>query len=281
MIVVGVDGSVAARAAVDWAAGDALRMHQPLRLVHVVDRGPYQIARFPNEDQPDALLRAGHKALKEALALVYERQPTVEVTTEVREGSPALVLRDQGSTATELVVGSRALGGLAGALVGSVSDHVAGRTGCPVVVVHGTWRPTYGQVVVGVDDSPECDAALAYAFAQAASRASTLRALHAWQLPVHVFAPELPYELGEIRTAQRRKITERLRTYRKEYPQVTVIEDVVCGQAAKALTDAAEDADLLVVGSRGHGAVGSALVGSVSRSVLHHARCAVAVIRAT
>ncbi|MFC4119864.1 universal stress protein [Nonomuraea zeae] len=281
MIVVGVDGSVPARAAVDWAAGDAVRMHQSLLLVHAVDRTPYQIAKFPGPDRPDTLLRASHKVLQEAVALVHERQPTVEVTTQVVEGAPAAVLLDQGRTATELVVGSRGLGGLAGALLGSVSEHVAGQADCPVVVVHGDRRPKYGEVVVGVDDYPESQPALAYAFEQAALRGSTLRALHIWQLPVRVFATERPHEMHETRTVRQRAVADRLSTFRAEYPQVTIAEDVRCGHAVDALTQASLHADLLVVGSHGRGTVRSALLGSVSRATLHHARCTVAVVRGT
>ncbi|GAA3560480.1 universal stress protein [Nonomuraea rosea] len=281
MIVVGVDGSVPARAAVDWAAGDALRMHQPLLLVHAVDRAPYQIAKFPGPARPDTLLRASHKVLQEAVALVHERQPTVEVTTQVVEGAPAMVLRDQGRTATELLVGSRGRGGLAGALLGSVSEHVAGQAGCPVVVVHGDPRPRFGEVVVGVDDSPESRPALAYAFEQAALRGNTLRALYTWQPPVRAFATELPHEMDEARTLRRQAVADRLETFQTEYPQVTVIEDIRCGRAVEALTQASRHADLLVVGTHGRGTVGSALLGSVSRGVLHHAQCTVAVVRGT
>ncbi|MEV1247728.1 universal stress protein [Nonomuraea sp. NPDC049750] len=78
MIVVGVDGSMTARAAVEWAVNDALRMGESLRIVHAVDRSPYQIGRFPNAAVPDALLREGHRILREALALAHERQPEVE-----------------------------------------------------------------------------------------------------------------------------------------------------------------------------------------------------------
>ncbi|MEU8246645.1 universal stress protein [Nonomuraea sp. NPDC048916] len=280
MIIVGVDGSVASRAAVEWAANDACRMHLPLRIVHAVDHSPYQIARFPNDDWPDALVRAGQRFLAEAVALAHERQPEVEVTTEVVEGPAAVVLREQSKEATEVVVGSRGLGGFAGALLGSVSVHVAGQTRCPVVVVRGERRATVGEVAVGVDDSPECEPALAYAFEQARLRGSTLRTVHAWQLPVHAFAPDLPYDLDEVRKEQHQLVTARLEPFKEKYPQVTVVEDVQSAHPVNALTQASEKADLLVVGSHGRGAMGSVLLGSVSRGVLHHARCPVAVVRA-
>ncbi|MFG1949215.1 universal stress protein [Nonomuraea sp. NPDC048826] len=54
------------------------------------------------------------------------------------------------------MLGSQRLGGVAGVLLGSVSGQVAGHAEVPVVVVHGPRQPAYGQVVAGVDDSPEC-----------------------------------------------------------------------------------------------------------------------------
>ncbi|MFF4624494.1 universal stress protein [Nonomuraea jabiensis] len=280
MIIVGVDGSVAARAAVEWAAKDAFRMRVPLRLVHAVNRSPYQISKFPNAAMPDALLREGQRILREAEALVRERQPTVEVGTRDIEGAPAEVLREQAADATEVVVGGRGRGGFAGALLGSVSMHVAGHLRCPVVVVRAEHRPTYGEVVVGVDDSPECEPALAYAFEQAKLRDSALRVLHAWQVPVHAFASEASYDMDEVRTAQHQSVSDRLAVFSRDYPEVRLVEEVQSADPVDALTDASERADLLVVGSHGRGALGSMVLGSVSRGVLSYACCPVAVVRA-
>ncbi|MFI7643654.1 universal stress protein [Nonomuraea sp. NPDC049400] len=279
MIIVGVDGSVSARAAVEWAADDAFRMRLPLRIVHAVDRDWYQVGKYPLPDVPELLLREGDRILREAEALARERQPTVEVETHNTEGTPADVLREQAKDATELVVGSRGLGGFAGALLGSVSTHVAGQVPCPVVVVHGETRPVCEEVVAGVDDSPECEPALAYAFEQAKLRGSVLRVVHAWQLPVHAFAPEAPYDMDEVRTAQHQLVRDRVDALSRDYPQVEIIEQVVSAHPVDALTEASERADLLVVGSHGRGTLSSVLLGSVSRGVLHHARCPVAMVR--
>ncbi|MGP3910509.1 universal stress protein [Nonomuraea sp. 10N515B] len=280
MIIVGVDGSASARAAVEWAVNDAFRMRLPLRIVHAVDRDSYQIGRYPLPDASDRLLRDGDRVLGEAEALARERQPTVEVETHNIEGRPAVVLREQAKDATELVVGSRGLGGFADALLGSVSMHVAGHVHCPVVVVHGDLRRVHGEVVAGVDDSAECEPALAYAFEQAKLRGSALRVVHAWQLPVHAFAPEAAVDMDEVRTAQHQLVRDRVAALSKDYPEVRVIEEALSAHPVDALTDASERADLLVVGSHGRGALGSMLMGSVSRGVLHHARCPVAVVRA-
>ncbi|NUW31660.1 universal stress protein [Nonomuraea sp. SMC257] len=279
MIIVGVDGSAPARAAVEWAADDALRMHQPLRIVHAVDRSPYQIAKFPTAEWPDALIRGGEKALAEALAVAHERQPSVEATTRLLEGTPAQVLQDEGRDATEIVVGSRGLGGFAGALLGSVSGHVAGQAPCPVVVVRGETGRRHDLITVGVDDSPACEPALPYAFEQARLRGSAIRAVYAWNMPVYAFAPG-PHDMDAIRQAACEVIDEHLERYKKEYPQVSVTEEVRAAHPVDALRRASAESDLLVIGSHGHGALASVFVGSVRRGVLHHAQCPVAVVRA-
>ncbi|MEV0147186.1 MULTISPECIES: universal stress protein [unclassified Nonomuraea] len=279
MIIVGVDGSPHSRAAVEWAADDALRMHQPLRVVHAVDRSPYQIAKFPAAQWPDALMRGGEQALAEALAVARERQPSVETSTRLVEGPPAIVLRDEAAGAAELVVGNRGLGGFAGALLGSVSVHVAGQVRCPVVVVRGETDRRHDRIGAGVDDSPECEPALAYAFEQARLRGCAIRAVYAWYMPVYAFAP-CPNDMDAIREAAHQIVTDRLERFKKEYPQVTVEEDVRAAHPVDALRQASTESDLLVVGSHGHGALASTLVGSVSRGILHHADCPVAVVRA-
>ncbi|MGW3352395.1 universal stress protein [Nonomuraea rubra] len=280
MIIVGVDGSVASRAAVEWAAGDAARRHVPLRIVHVVDTSWYQVGKPPGAALPDTLLRGGRQVLTEAEALARERQPAVEATTELVTGNPADVLRERAGDAAELVTGSRGLGGFAGALVGSVSMHLAGHVHCPVVVVHAAHLPAQGEVVVGVDDSPECEPALAFAYEEAELRGATLRAVHAWQLPVHAYAPDLDFDMDEVRAARLQVVRDRLKTLGRDHPRVSVVEDVRSAHPVDALIEAAERADLVVVGSHGRGALGSALLGSVSRNVLQHARCPVAVVRA-
>ncbi|WP_338089939.1 universal stress protein [Nonomuraea basaltis] len=270
-----MDGSAPSAAAVEWAADDALRTGAELRIVHVLDRRPYEITRFLVSDQEDRLRKAAGKVLQAAEATARARQPTVEVSTRLAEGVPAAVLREQ--EASELVIGNRGVGGFAGALLGSVTMEVAAQANCPVIVVRAEPREKVGEIGVGVDDSDTCEPALGYAFEQARLRGATLRLIHAWQVPVHAFAPEILYDLGEVRAAQREAVGTRIAAWRARYPEVNLVEDVQNVHPVDALTSAA--CDLIVVGSHGRGALGSLVLGSVSRGVLHHARCPVAVVR--
>ncbi|MGW4409507.1 universal stress protein [Nonomuraea sp. NPDC004702] len=276
-IMVGVDGSAPSDAALGWAADDAARTGAELHIVHALDRQPYSVGRFPDFGQWNNLLLAASRVLERAEAAVRARQPSVAVHAEIVEGTPAAVLQDQARRADELVIGNRGLGGFAGALLGSVTTQVAGQVRCPVVVVRADPPERVGEVGVGIDDSGVCEPAVGYAFEQARLRGATLRLIHAWQIPVHAFAPEIAYDVDEVRAAQREVIRTRTAGWRERHPEVAIVEDVQSAHPVEALTGAG--CDLLVVGSRGRGAFGSLLLGSVSRGVLHHARCPVAVIR--
>ncbi|MFI6595978.1 universal stress protein [Nonomuraea sp. NPDC050536] len=277
-IVVGADGSQAARSAVEWAVDDAYRMHAPVRIVHALDRWPYRIVSFHSTGEPDPLTRSAERILAEAAHLARERRPGVEVTTEIVDGHPAAVLCEQAKDAVEIVIGNRGLGGFAGALLGPVSHHVAGQAHCPVVVVREGPREPYDEVVVGVDESKECEPALAYAFAQADLRGVMLRAVHAWHLPQLAYA-DFVFDVDEVRTTHHRILAGRLVAFEPRYPDVTVVEYAPRAHPVEILVEASDTADLVVVGSHGRGALAAALLGSVSRGVLHHARCAVAVVR--
>lgn len=279
-VVVGVDGSPASLVAVQWAADDAARLGVPLRIVCVVDRYPYQIVKFPDADLGDQLVRGAVRILADAERAARDQRPELTIITQVVEGGPTEALRRQAADATELVVGTRGMGGFTGAVVGSVSMYLAGYAPGPVVVVRRAPEASYGEIIVGLDDSPSCQPALAYAFEQAMLRGGAVRTLHAWQLPVHAFAPELHYEADEIRTAQFAVVAGLLDSWREEYPDVKVIDDVRCAHPVESLVAASRSADLLVVGSSGRCALGPALLGSISRGVLHHAECPVAVVRA-
>ncbi|WP_433500714.1 universal stress protein [Sphaerimonospora sp. CA-214678] len=278
-IVVATDGSPAATSAVEWAADDAARKHLPLRIVHVLDLTPYDIPRYPVSDVYDHLTGSGREILRQAGRTARERRPGIEVTTEMIEGDPVQVLRRQAERAPELVVGSRGLGGFAGMLLGSVSTHVAGHVDAPVVVVRPGPTAVRGEIAVGFDGSPESEAALAYAFEEAALRGARLRVVHAWQLPTYAYAPSMVYDLDEVWRAHEELVTGRLREWREKHPGVDVVPSVVSVHPVTALVDASAEVDLVIVGSRGRGAVRSLVLGSVSRAVLHDAHGPIAVVR--
>jgi nucleotide-binding universal stress UspA family protein len=139
-----------------------------------------------------------------------------------------------------------------------------------------------GKIVVGVDGSSGSRAALRWAHEEAALRSATLEAVAVWQLPVTTGLPAFgamppPEDLsGEAERALLATLSEEGAVSTDEVPVTSVVAE---GAAAAALLEAATDADLLVVGSRGHGGFAGLLLGSVSHQCVSHAPCPVVVVR--
>jgi nucleotide-binding universal stress UspA family protein len=136
-----------------------------------------------------------------------------------------------------------------------------------------------GAVVVGVDGSEASKDALRWAVRYARMAGTTVEVVTAWYFPAsYGWGPtpaisEVDLE-GDARAALKQTLEEVVAT---EGP-VTVQTQVVQGPPALALLRVAADADLLVVGSRGHGAFAGMLLGSVSEHCVHHATCPVVVV---
>ncbi len=134
-------------------------------------------------------------------------------------------------------------------------------------------------VVVGVDGSPSSNAALRWAAQQARLTGAVLRAVTSWSYPrAYGFELGLPADYRPDQDAAR-ALKEALAQASDDLDGVTVREDVVEGPSAIVLTEAAEEADLLVVGSRGHRALSGMILGSVSQYVATHATCPVVILR--
>jgi len=143
---------------------------------------------------------------------------------------------------------------------------------------------TGGRIVVGVDGSTPSKAALAWALEEARLRDASVQVVHAWQFPavglttfgaaaLPVIAPE------DLEHAAEETVQQMLAAVADRAKAVEVTSSVERGHPAEALVAAAKGADLLVVGSRGHGGFTGMLLGSVSSHVVHHATCPVVVVR--
>ena len=288
-VVVGVDGSESALHAVRWAAEEARRRNAPLRLVHVSFlapvRHPRQIA--PPPDYSAALLDQGRHWLDDAIEAARRTVPGIEIVTDLRAGIVADVLIGESSSARLLVLGSRGLGGFSSLLIGSVAIALSAHGHCPIVVIRSSTADSApadsGPVVVGVDGSELSDAALAFAFEAAAARAVPLVVLHTW-LDVNMAGSwtALPWTIdwNWVQTEEEKSLAEHIAGWRDKYPNVEVRPTVVRDRPDRALLEHATGAQLLVVGCRGRGALTGMGLGSVSQTLLHHAECPVAVVRA-
>ena len=284
-VVVGVDGSGSADRAVEWAAAEAARRGAELRLVRAFSwttserpvRDGGRVAQYRDE-----LLKFARSQVARAARIAADVRPEVETTTQVAVGAPIEVLGSEARRAQLLVLGDRGLGGLAGLLLGSVAVGLAAHGACPVVIVRGE-RAGAGNdespVVVGIDDSPISEAALAFAFEAAAARGVGLVVVHAWS-PTAIDDALAPVMDWDAATAEEDALlAERLAGWEQKHPEVAVRRTVVRNGAVRSLVAASREAQLVVVGSRGRGNATGLLLGSVSHGVLHASHCPVAIVR--
>jgi len=142
-----------------------------------------------------------------------------------------------------------------------------------------------GDVVVGVDGSESSKRAAAFGAHEAAIRGTALRIVCVYQ------SPAVWMGMGEAlgSTVSATVSSQDLETYAMETiddvvsslppsPGLHVVKETIQGHAGPSLVEASKDADMLVVGSRGRGEVGSALLGSVGMHCVHHALCPVVVL---
>lgn len=286
-VVVGVDGSASARAAVALGVSEARRHQRPIRLVHAFVWPIFGVPLGPAPSGPaDAGLRAdAERVLADAIAHASALDPQVPVSGEVVEGTAAPVLLAEAGRAAMTVVGNRGLGGFAGLLLGSVASQVAAHAPGTVLVARG--QPTSeGPVVVGVDGSDSAAAALDFAFVEADTRGADLLAITTWYGRLSAQTVDrlpLIYDASDVTAEFDRLLESALADARQRVPaaaQVPVRHEVHHGRAARTLVEASTTAQLVVVGARGGGGLAGLRLGSVSQAMLHHAECPVAIVRA-
>jgi len=139
-------------------------------------------------------------------------------------------------------------------------------------------EPTH-RIVVGVDGSKCSLAALHWAARQAELTGSALEVITTWEWP-NTYGVVLAVPEGYDPEADARAVLDDvLKTVREDHPDLVVRPIVVRRHPAPALVEASRGADLLVVGSRGHGEFTGMLLGSVSEHCVTNAHCPVLVLR--
>ncbi len=143
-----------------------------------------------------------------------------------------------------------------------------------------------GRIVVGVDGSPCSDKALRWAIMQAQLTGAGVEALASWQDPVASgyysfgFSPVFTGDEDWAALTETYVQESLTRAVDALHPDARIVTRVVQGHPAQVLLEAAVGAELLVVGSRGHGTLAGILLGSVSQHCVQHAPCPVVVVPA-
>jgi nucleotide-binding universal stress UspA family protein len=135
------------------------------------------------------------------------------------------------------------------------------------------------RIVVGVDGSAASRAALGWAVRQAKLSGARVEAVTAWEVPLALRTPWPPGLSTDFRKAAADTLADAVADTPDADGRVEIRSEVVEGNPAQVLLDASAGAELLVVGSRGHGGFVDALLGSVGQHCVHHATCPVVVIR--
>ena len=287
-IVVGVDGSAASVTAVSWAARVAASRQLDLEIVHGLQIAAlgYGGAVAGIDVLIDAVRQEGERVVAVSRKVAASVDEDLVVTTETPVEAPAPLLVERSRRARMVVVAATGSGGFAGMLLGTIPATLVSHAHSPVAVIRSrpgsAQVPESGPVVAGVDGSPASEPAIATAFEEASSRGVPLVAVHAWT--------DVTYEdfYGTARIIPRwesvaddeeRLLAQRLAGWQEKYPDVEIRRVLRRDRPRHALLEAAETAQLVVVGSRGRGGFTGMLLGSTGQALVQHAGCPVLVVR--
>ena len=283
-IIVGVDGSDASIAALKWAAYESQRRHADILAVSCYSFPSYGSpdgAVYPARDDIEVLRKGAATLISRATELVAEIDPKIEMDGLAEMSSAASVISESAHEDDEIVVGATGHGAYMLGLLGSVSMSIVHRSHVPVIVVPekpqvATGR-TMRKIVVGIDGSKESLHALEWAYCEASLTGAELIAVHAWIYPYS--GQHEPRTLMKLDAMQELKTSLDSLGPRLTSDSVHVHPRLAEKTPTAALLDEAHDADLIVVGSHGRGALRASLLGSVSRTIAQQATCPVAIIR--
>lgn len=271
IVVVGVDGSVGSAVALRWALdhADQLGAIEP---VMTFVNGPLERS-LAEEDGPngprepyrvDAVERLRHFLESNAPEL-----GDAGVVIEQRTG-PGLVTAAR--SAELLVVGTRGWSGRLDLSVGSVGAYCVRHATVPVALIPREVPALHDHldVVVGLDGSTQSSGALRWVLThlRRSSRVTVVRAYTDDQVIGEPLAPSVEHAETTARNELERHAAAVLQTVPERHPEVAML--VAPGDPRSVLRTVGNDADLLVIGARGHGVIDHLLLGSVASALAHH-----------
>ena len=296
-VLVGFDGSDHARSALQFGASEALRRKTTLTVVtaYAVPVPIYpNMASLPSEPEDRARRKNAEATLD--VAEKYLDDYTGDLILAVAEGNPTGTLADLSKQAQLVVVGARGRGGFIGQLLGSVAAALPAHAHCPTIVFPGTAsteadaknekfaeQKPGGPIVAAIDGSVQSDEVLKQAAQVAEAKAAPLKILMVMPLAEEwlYWYPDVQLQNKSSQSRQselEKTIRENHSWMYDEHSNLDISIDVVIGDAVDVISDWSATAQLTVVGTRGRGAVRSALLGSVSRGVLNGAQGPVMIV---
>ncbi|TDU87909.1 universal stress protein family protein [Kribbella voronezhensis] len=272
-VVVEVDGSADGLRVVGYAGEVAVRAGAELVLVAAYHGYSSYSAMVPVY-APQVPADGAEEMLGEAVGFVRRQfGEELKVSTVAREGSRLKVLQRAARDARVVVVAREHASGPAGIVSAQGNLAVAGRAGCPVIVVAPGWRPAaaeYG-VVVGIDGTPLSLEAVEFAFRTAADRGRELTVVHSHHVPYR----RLVADDGTWQERAALTVSETLAGWDEEYPQVKVTRLLTTRPVVATLARESQHADLVVVGAH----TGPLPIGDpVARRTIAEMTCPVAIV---
>jgi nucleotide-binding universal stress UspA family protein len=287
-VVVGFDDSEPSFAAVRWAAREAAARDVPLKIVSSFLPEDFSAT----EEETDRMMATMvQRAVDEARSISV----SLRIEQQVFDDLAVPMLLRESAHAALLVVGARGRGGFKGLLIGSVARQCVHRAQGPVAVIHQEsvegageaagshlsgatgQEVTVGSVVVGVDGSACSNEALRWAADEAGVLGCPLRVITVWHWPYSYGWAAAPSNFDPADDAAA-ILKGAVSPIRATHPELTIVDQVVEGWPAQVLTQCSSGAALLVVGSRGLGALAEMWLGSVSEYCVSHAHSPVVVL---
>lgn len=277
--LVGIDGSEVSINALRWAIrnqrsdGDRViaftAWHVPIALKTTMAKRSLVADRLGLEAE------ANHVNSEATRAVDPDREHRGDIGTMIVEGRASSALLDASANASLVVLGRRGVGDLRHLILGSVSRHCATHAIVPTVIVPpGFDGPRAKQVVVGFDGSEHAQDALRWAL-EFFDESASIRIVAAIDL-----SPWLDVESTLNRFPKEVELEEQrlIAAISAVDPESRAEREIMLHGPKQALAEASGSADIVVLGARGHGAIGSAMLGSVSTWMLHRAVCPVAIV---
>jgi nucleotide-binding universal stress UspA family protein len=215
----------------------------------------------------------------ELITLLRAEHPGLDVVTEPSAGPVGSLLVEGAEPGDLVVVGASTHKGTAGVLYGNTSHYLIRESPCPVAVVPTTaHRGAPDRVVVGVDGSVDSHEALLWAGDEADHYGVGLAVVHAWNYP---YRPADPASLQarDVMRIDAACVLESAAAVARDRFAAEVSTELLEAAAAAALIEAVRDGDLLVLGSRGRGALMSTIFGSTVNAVIEASAVPVVVVR--
>lgn len=287
-VLLAIDGSKDAEAATVFLKELPLPPSTAVRIMTVVTFPTFALDVPPVQEFKRTVLDDVRRVVEAARASLAPRGFGIETDVAVGDPKEEIARTAEDWKADLVVLGARGLGRVRRFLLGSVSLAVARHAPCPVLVVKGRGRKL-GSVLVAVDGSDDSSQAVRFLRNLALPRPTKVRLLGVVE-PIR-YPGSAPRMLrGQLVTMVKELERERRGQLEKALAGAAVqLDDKVrrvtrstpAGHPADQIlaTAAAHDADLVVVGARGHGGIARLLLGSVSEKVLRYARCPVLIVK--